>query len=155
LNVKKNIIIFINIKNRRKLLKTKLFVLILNIIIVKKIFEKNIIADLKCLVGRTPSRTADTWRLGWKAWELGKQRVLTPAPSCCYLALVLAEDLACRHKRKSTVGIFFFYNLPMPMSLGWIAYTVAIWSRTSRTQHPPKMLSLAIQPYLRILSMAV
>jgi len=57
---KKNIIIFINIKNRRKLLKTKLFVLILNIIIVKKIFEKNIIAGLKCLAGRTPSRAADT-----------------------------------------------------------------------------------------------
>jgi len=118
--------------------------------LLKKKFEKNITAGLKHLAGRTPPKTADTWRLGWKAWELGKQHALTLAPGCCHLVVVLAENLACKHKRKSIV-FFFLYYLPMPMSLGWIAYTVAIWSHTSRTQHPPKVLSLAVQPYSRIL----
>jgi hypothetical protein len=43
----------------------------------------------------------------------------------------------------------------MLMSLGWIVYNIAIWSCTRRTQHPPKVLGVAAQPYSRILGMAV
>ena len=111
---------------------------------LKKI-EKIITAGLKRLAGRTHLGDADTWCLGWKAWEMGRQR----APGCCHLTLGLAEDT------KGYQLFFFFYNLRMPMSLGWIVYTIAIWSCTSRTQHPPKVLGVAVQPYSRILGMAV
>jgi len=60
-------------------------------------------------------------------------------------------DFQSIYQRKSIV-LFFFFNLPMPMSLGWITYTIAILVRC-RTQHPPKVLGLAAQPYPRILGM--